>query len=171
MMTTLIYLHDNSTYRKREDIFTYFSSLNESMATIPSASIKELTPLILSGYTWFDTRETGPKSEIYRTSNGKKLEYFNWDKGKGNNRCPGEFFLVIFPCRLWHDYPCDYSDIFTLCQILIKKGIIGYVMKMISIQNFSSGALNVLKDAKLNLKIDQCAEQLYSKLSRQSNIP
>ena len=164
---TTIYLLD-TTGRIHEDVVTYCSNLNGSMATIPNATINDLISSMLTSYTWFGAKETGQDSRIYQTSAGEILQYFNWHQKEPNEQCSGGCCLDIDNEGKWHDYPCNEA-VHTLCQIPVRRNTFKYILAKIPEQNFSSESFNMLIDIIFNNKIREEVERLQSNFL-QSNI-
>lgn len=142
---SMIYLFDTTLLRKREDIFTYCSNLNGSMAKIPNASIQALISPILTDNYWFDAKETRQGSAIYQTSDGEILKYFNWASGLPNDQCSGGCCVFISNSGKWYEHECEASSV-TLCQIPVRKNIAEYILSKIPQRNFSSESFTMLMD-------------------------
>ena len=156
---SVIYLFD-PTLRKREDIFTYCSNFNGSMAKIPNASIQALISPILTGHSWFDAKETRQGSRIYQTSNGEILQYFNWASGQPDVQCSGGCCVFVSNSGKWYDYKCEASSV-TLCQITVRKNIADYILSKIPEQNISPESFTILID----MNIPEYVKMIQSNLS------
>ena len=160
---TTIYLFD-TTGRTREDIVTYCSNLNGSMATIPNATINALIIPILTSYTWFDAKETSQGSRIYQTSAGEILQYFNWHQKEPNEQCSGGCCLDIDDEGKWHDYSCNEA-VHTLCQIPVRINTFEYILRKIPEQNFSPESFTTL----VEMNIPEQVKRIQSNLSTQES--
>ena len=156
---SMIYLFD-PTKRTREDIFTYCSNFNGSMAKVPNASIQALISPILTDHSWFDAKETRQGSRIYQTSDGEILRYFNWASGQPDAQCSGGCCVFVSNSGEWYDYKCEASSV-TFCQIPVRKNIAEYILGKIPERNFSPESFTML----INVNMSEYIKMIQSNLS------